>query len=110
MARSTSILESGQALPTSPPAEQSLERIEERRRTGMPERSNRYDETVVPRLKEIRSAVRIIKYYTAKMARAAEGIEFLPEWLTRAEADLEEAALEIHRARDLLEEKTREKV
>jgi hypothetical protein len=97
-------------LPTSPPAEQFPERIEERKRMDMPERSKQYDETVLPRLKEIRSAVRIIKYYTAKMARAAEGIEFLPEWLTRAEADLEEAALEIHRARDLLEEKTREKV
>ncbi len=70
----------------------------------------KYDDTVVPHLRRIRHCAKMVKYHADGIVTAAEQMAFLPDWLTRAEADIESAMLALHKARDVLEEKTREKV
>lgn len=69
-----------------------------------------YDEAVVPHLRRIRHCAKMIAYHANGIVTAAEQVAFLPEWLTRAEADLEDAMVALHKARDVLEAKTRENV
>lgn len=69
-----------------------------------------YDSNVLPHLQRIRHCAKRVSYYSKEVAKAASQMEFLPDWLTIAEADLSEALKQIEQTVEVLQAKTREKV
>lgn len=69
-----------------------------------------YDEKVAPHLKRIRHCAKMAAYYIRQIEGEVARMPFVPDWPTRAEADLEDAAVQIVRIKDLLKVKLREKV
>lgn len=76
----------------------------------MTKRLKQYDDAVAPRLRRIRHCAKMVAYYIRQIEAEAAAMPFVPDWPTQAEADLEDAAFQVARIKDLLKVKMREKV